>query len=116
MFEMPPVPMKFAVVTNNSRIYSPPPDIRIGSGDDHGGFRVQRIGLLGFALSIAVGCGTSAEQKVEVKKAPEEKTGTKVGEKAPDFNLKDQSGDERELKALLMDGPVALVFFRSASW
>jgi hypothetical protein len=47
---------------------------------------------------------------------PEEKTGLKVGEKAPDFKLKDQTGTERSLEALRKDGPVALVFFRSASW
>lgn len=48
--------------------------------------------------------------------APDEKTGLKVGEKAPDFTLKDQAGTERSLKALLKDGNVALVFYRSASW
>lgn len=48
--------------------------------------------------------------------APDEKTGIKVGEKAPAFKLKDQTGTERELAALLKDGPVALVFYRSASW
>ena len=34
----------------------------------------------------------------------------------PDFKLKDQAGTEYELKGLLKDGPVALVFYRSASW
>lgn len=47
---------------------------------------------------------------------PAEKTGIKVGEKAPAFKLKDQTGEERELAALLKDGPVAIVFYRSASW
>lgn len=47
---------------------------------------------------------------------PESKTGIKVGEKAPDFKLKDQHGKERQLNALLKNGPVALVFYRSASW
>lgn len=46
----------------------------------------------------------------------DEKTGIKVGEKAPAFKLKDQTGEERELSALLKRGPVALVFYRSASW
>jgi cytochrome oxidase Cu insertion factor (SCO1/SenC/PrrC family) len=48
--------------------------------------------------------------------APEEKTGLKIGEKAPEFALKNQGGKEVALKDLLKDGPVALVFFRSASW
>lgn len=48
--------------------------------------------------------------------APEAKTGLKVGEKAPEFKLKDQTGTERSLADLLKDGNVALVFFRSADW
>jgi hypothetical protein len=47
---------------------------------------------------------------------PEDKTGLKLGEKAPNFKLKDQSGTERSLEAVRNDGPVALVFFRSAAW
>ncbi|CAN5591100.1 hypothetical protein BH11PLA2_BH11PLA2_52750 [soil metagenome] len=45
-----------------------------------------------------------------------EKTGLKVGEKAPDFKLKDQAGKEQMLSTMLKDGPVAIVFYRSASW
>lgn len=48
--------------------------------------------------------------------APAEKTGLNVGEKAPEFKLKDQNGEERSLTTLLKDGNVALVFYRSASW
>jgi cytochrome oxidase Cu insertion factor (SCO1/SenC/PrrC family) len=48
---------------------------------------------------------------------PEEKTGLKVGEKAPKFTLKDQAGQERKLDDFLKDGTtVAVVFYRSASW
>jgi cytochrome oxidase Cu insertion factor (SCO1/SenC/PrrC family) len=48
--------------------------------------------------------------------APEEKTGLKVGAKAPAFTLKDQDGKERSLEDLLKTGKVALVFHRSAGW
>ncbi len=48
--------------------------------------------------------------------APPEHSGIKVGEKAPDFALTDQAGKQRSLGDLLKNGPVALVFFRSASW
>jgi hypothetical protein len=48
--------------------------------------------------------------------APEQKTGPKVGSKAPAFVLKDQSGKERALDEFLKRGKVALVFYRSASW
>ena len=47
---------------------------------------------------------------------PEEKTGIRVGDKAPDFKLKDQDGRERGLSELLKTGPVAVVFHRSARW
>ena len=49
--------------------------------------------------------------------APEEKTGLKVGAKAPGFTLKDQAGKEVKLDDLRQgDGLLAIVFHRSASW
>lgn len=48
--------------------------------------------------------------------APDEMTGIGVGEKAPDFKLKDQNGMEHSLSDLLKEGRVALMFFRSAYW
>lgn len=39
-----------------------------------------------------------------------------VGEKAPNFRLRDQNGDEHSLDELLKKGPVAIVFYRSAEW
>jgi cytochrome oxidase Cu insertion factor (SCO1/SenC/PrrC family) len=47
---------------------------------------------------------------------PAEKTGLKVGEKAPAFTLKDQAGKERTLDEFVKRGKVALVFYRSAAW
>ena len=47
---------------------------------------------------------------------PPEKTGLPVGHRAPTFELADQSGTPRSLTALLKNGPVALVFYRSADW
>jgi cytochrome oxidase Cu insertion factor (SCO1/SenC/PrrC family) len=60
-------------------------------------------------LALAVG-GRAADP------APEEKTGPKVGARAPAFALKDQNGKERTLGEFLKKGKVALVFYRSASW
>ena len=48
--------------------------------------------------------------------ASPEKTGLAVGQRAPDFTLKDQNDRDVSLSALLKKGPVALVFFRSADW
>jgi hypothetical protein len=47
---------------------------------------------------------------------PPEKTGLKVGEKAPAFTLKDQASKERTLDEFVKQGKVALVFYRSAAW
>lgn len=41
--------------------------------------------------------------------------GLQVGDNAPDFNLKDQDGNEVSLNTTLEDGPVLLVFLR-ADW
>jgi cytochrome oxidase Cu insertion factor (SCO1/SenC/PrrC family) len=62
-----------------------------------------------FGLLVGAGVNRAADP-------PAEKTGIKVGEKAPEFKLKDQAGEERTLSSMLKDGPVALVFYRSASW
>jgi len=43
-------------------------------------------------------------------------TGLKVGEKAPSFTLKDQTGKEQTLDEFLKAGKVAIVFYRSAAW
>ena len=66
--------------------------------------------LAGGLLLAALATNTRAAD------AAPEKTGLKIGEKAPAFTLKDQHGHERSLTNLLKKGPVALVFFRSASW
>lgn len=74
--------------------------------------------LRGWALSVALlavvfaSAGASAEDKW----APDEMTGVKVGEKAPDFTLKDQNGKEVALSDLVKQGTVALNFYRSANW
>jgi cytochrome oxidase Cu insertion factor (SCO1/SenC/PrrC family) len=66
-------------------------------------------------LAAAVAAGIFLGTAVAAPPA-EEKTGLKVGTKAPEFTLKDQEGKDRALKDLVKDGPVALVFFRSAAW
>ena len=64
------------------------------------------IGLLCLATSI-----------VAQEPAPADKTGLKVGEKAPAFKLNDQTGKPQTLDDLSKDVDyVALVFHRSANW
>ena len=62
----------------------------------------------------------AAQQEPEAvieKSAAIEPTGPiAVGQKAPNFRLKDQHGQEQARQVLLTDGNVALVFYRSADW
>ncbi len=67
------------------------------------------------AAFVAVGlfaAGTLAQDEW----APEEMTGIKVGEKAPDFTLTSIDGTKHTLSDLTKEGTVALMFFRSANW
>jgi peroxiredoxin len=45
-----------------------------------------------------------------------EQPGLKVGETAPDFTLASSTGGSLSLRTVLAEGPVALVFVRSADW
>ena len=72
--------------------------------------KVIRIVSFSLAVLTVAGAGRAAD------KASEEKTGLKLGAKAPAFTLKDQNGKERTLEEFLKKGKVALVFYRSAKW
>jgi hypothetical protein len=50
------------------------------------------------------------------EREPNAAPGLAVGKAAPNFTLKDQSGQAQSLESMLMQGPVALVFYRSADW
>ena len=58
---------------------------------------------------VLLGIGALTTQGAEL-------AGLKVGEKAPAFELKDASGKTITLSALQKNGPVAIVFYRSADW
>ncbi len=78
--------------------------------------QVCSVAALALALAL-VGAGTihASEEKDKPDKK-KEAPGLEVGVKAPAFKLKDQNEKDVELSGLLKKGPVALVFFRSASW
>jgi peroxiredoxin len=50
------------------------------------------------------------------KKTTADTVGLAVGHRAPAFALKDQNGKEMSLDSLIKNGPIALVFYRSADW
>lgn len=68
-------------------------------------------GLATLALALA---GTIAMAQGEP--APDEMTGVKIGETAPDFTLQGHDGKSYTLSELVKEGPVAVVFYRSAHW
>ena len=66
----------------------------------------KRCLLLLFSCCCSIAC---AKENTTVP-------GLQVGVQAPNFKLADQSDEKHELKELLKQGPVAIVFHRSAEW
>ena len=76
-------------------------------------------------LALAVSLGGYCQGQVTTKEAPAKATQAKVtaesrsiqvGERFPNFELKDQEGKAFALKDSLAKGPVVLVVYRSADW
>ena len=80
----------------------------------------MKITLIILTLSVALGSAKEktapTTPKIFEKAAPPEMTGLEVGKQAPLFTLKNQGGKDVERRDLLKQGPVALVFYRSADW
>lgn len=72
------------------------------------------LALLTFPCVVAAEGGQvpqPARQKIEVAKL-----GPQVGQRVPDFNLRDQTGRMRNLQSVMGSRGAMLVFFRSADW
>lgn len=71
----------------------------------------MRLTLTRFAFSalLATGLGASAVTAGEL-------AGLNIGDQAPAFELKNQSGEMVKLTELLKQGSVTVVFYRSADW
>ncbi len=78
---------------------------------------MNRIRTMLVLSLMFVGLLAPLNARAEGEFAPDSMTGLQVGEKVPDFTLKDQNGKERALKDLLAKkGTTVLVFYRSALW
>jgi hypothetical protein len=68
-----------------------------------------------FAALFLIAAGATAQtqprQKIDVSKL-----GPQVGERVPDFSLKDQNGTTQTLKTIMGPKGAMLVFLRSADW
>lgn len=74
--------------------------------------RLVSAALVALLLTTLTAVNAFAQEKA----ASKDMTGIKVGEKAPDFELKAQDGKTYKLSEVAKKGTVALVFFRSADW
>jgi cytochrome oxidase Cu insertion factor (SCO1/SenC/PrrC family) len=68
---------------------------------------IQSIALV---LIAALACGAGEAPDAESR------PGLAIGERAPEFRLSDQNGNERALSEFLGKPRTALIFFRSADW
>ena len=84
--------------------------------------RLFAVRLLRVGLSVALlvtpaatseaGQGAqAARQKIDVSRL-----GPQVGQRVPDFSLRDQSGRAQNLQSIMGSRGAMLVFFRSADW
>ena len=63
------------------------------------------------AFQLPLAGQSQPRQKIDVSKL-----GPKVGERVPDFNLKDQAGKAWTLQSIMGPKGAMLVFLRSADW
>jgi hypothetical protein len=63
------------------------------------------------AISLAAALLVQAPSKIDVSKL-----GPQVGERVPDFSLKDQTGKDQTLQSIAGPRGTMLVFIRSADW
>ena len=55
-------------------------------------------------------------QQPTAERVDVQRLGPQIGDRVPDFTLRDQRGQERTLASLLGRNGLMLVFFRSADW
>jgi hypothetical protein len=68
------------------------------------------------ALSALVPEPAIRAQSVPVQKIEVSKLGPRVGQRVPNFNLKDQNGKTWTLQSIMGPKGAMLVFIRSADW
>ena len=69
------------------------------------------IPLVMLAAETQTNAQTATRSKIDVSKL-----GPQVGERVPDFSLKDQDGKTWTLKSIMGPKGAMLVFYRSADW
>src|SRR5262245_44166960 len=89
-------------------------------GARHGGPMLQLIRSLraaAAAIALSVVTAAAVPQPARAQALPDvQKLGPQVGDRVPDFTLRDQDGRQRTLASLIGPKGLMLVFFRSADW
>lgn len=80
--------------------------------------RVLWLSIVIASLAGAVAPSVEARQAVSPArtKIDVSKLGPQVGERVPDFSLKDQTGNTQTLQSIMGPKGAMLVFIRSADW
>ena len=76
----------------------------------------MRIGLFVTTLVVAVASSSGWCESRAEEDSPSREIGLRIGEQAPEFALRDQSGRTRKFVDFRGKGIVALLFYRSADW
>ena len=78
----------------------------------------MRQSAMSSVVAVLVGLFASAPQSTPPSRTRVDvsKLGPQVGERVPDFNLKDQHGKSWTLRSIAGPKGAMLVFFRSADW
>ncbi|HEY3044287.1 MAG TPA: hypothetical protein VGJ39_09695 [Vicinamibacterales bacterium] len=78
---------------------------------------MKALALFWSAVTFVAGVMVAAPQSPPARQRIDlAKLGPQVGERVPDFNLKEQNGKSRNLRSIMGSKGAMLVFFRSADW
>lgn len=79
--------------------------------------RLRRISFFAVLFFAVAACSTvGAAQSVGQSRIDVSKLGPQVGQRVPDFSLKDQNGKTQTLQSIMGPKGAMLVFIRSADW
>jgi hypothetical protein len=74
------------------------------------------VGLAACAVVALAAAGSAELAQMPAPAVDVQAIGPKVGERVPEFTLRDQRGQPRTLESVMGPKGAMLVFFRSADW
>lgn len=78
---------------------------------------MKAVAIFWSSVTLIAGMVTAAPQSPPARQRIDvSKLGPQVGERVPDFTLKDQNGKSQTLQSIMGPKGAMLVFFRSADW